>query len=101
MRTSEHGFPCTRTAESVRVSAMRWFVPVVIAAGLSGAGAADPSAPAADVTVTGEVVETSCYIRMGAKGESHRKCAELCVTAGIPLAVLDEASDVLVWIGAD
>jgi len=52
-------------------------------------------------TVTGEVVETSCYIRMGARGESHRKCAEMCADNGIPLAVLDEENDRIVWVGAD
>ncbi|HKQ62880.1 MAG TPA: hypothetical protein VJS92_16425 [Candidatus Polarisedimenticolaceae bacterium] len=63
---------------------------------LAALGATD-----AKVTVTGEVVETSCYVRMGARGEAHKKCAELCANNGIPLAVLDEDHDAVVWIGAD
>ncbi len=53
------------------------------------------------VVVSGEIVETSCYIRSGAKGESHRKCAELCARSGIPLALLDESNDTLIWLAAE
>lgn len=65
------------------------------------ASAIPTTAPHASDSVTGEVVETSCYVRSGAKGESHRKCAEMCARGGIPLAVLDENSDRLVWIAAE
>lgn len=50
--------------------------------------------------LTGEIVETSCYVRTGAKGLSHKKCAQLCAKAGIPLALLDEANDRIVWLAA-
>ena len=53
------------------------------------------------VTVTGEVIETSCYIRTGAKGESHRKCAQRCADNGIPLALLDDESGKLIWLAAE
>lgn len=65
------------------------------------AGAIPWTAPLASDSVTGEVIETSCYVRSGAKGESHRKCAEMCARGGIPLAILDEKADRIVWIAAE
>lgn len=59
------------------------------------------SASVTEGRVTGEVVESSCYVRSGARGESHRKCAELCARGGIPLAILDEREDRIVWIAAE
>jgi hypothetical protein len=44
------------------------------------------------VTVKGEVIDTYCYVLMGAKGESHRQCAIDCVKAGIPAGLLEEGS---------
>lgn len=52
-------------------------------------------------SVTGEVIETSCYVRTGARGESHAKCAELCARRGIPLAILEEDADRVVWIAGE
>lgn len=52
-------------------------------------------------SVTGEVIETSCYVRTGARGESHAKCAELCAKRGIPLAILEEGADRVVWIAGE
>ena len=52
------------------------------------------------VTVTGEVIETSCYIRTGARGVSHRKCAEICAKAGIPLALLEDGTEQVIWLAA-
>ena len=40
--------------------------------------------------VTGEIIDSACYIKMGAKGESHRDCAQKCGDAGIPLALLED-----------
>jgi hypothetical protein len=45
---------------------------------------------AQSVTVKGEVIDTYCYVLMGAKGESHRQCAIDCVKAGIPAGLLEE-----------
>ena len=53
------------------------------------------------VTVTGEVIETSCYIRMGAKGESHKKCAQMCAKSGIPLALLEDGTEKVIWLAAE
>ncbi len=43
-----------------------------------------------EVTVTGEVIDSSCYIKMGAKGMDHKECAMSCAKAGIPLALLED-----------
>ncbi|MCS6951786.1 MAG: hypothetical protein RMK57_01785 [Bryobacterales bacterium] len=46
-------------------------------------------------TITGVIVDTACYIGHDAKGAGHAKCATLCAKAGIPLAVLEDASGLL------
>jgi hypothetical protein len=43
-------------------------------------------------TLSGELVDTKCYLGMDAKGASHQKCAIKCAKAGIPVGVLDEKS---------
>ncbi|MGH7556798.1 MAG: hypothetical protein ACREMD_03270 [Gemmatimonadota bacterium] len=55
--------------------------------------AADASAPAhaSEGEVVGYVIDTSCYLAQGLKGESHRQCAEICANQlGIALNVLDD-----------
>ena len=39
-------------------------------------------------TVEGELVDTHCYAKGGAKGEGHAKCGSACAQSGIPVAVL-------------
>lgn len=71
---------------------------VWVAAGfLSGAAASAGDAP---VTVTGEVIDSACYIKSGARGESHRACAQQCGDAGIPLALLEDGTNAVVWIAS-
>jgi hypothetical protein len=43
-----------------------------------------------EMTVTGEVVDVSCYLAHGTKGagEDHKACAEACAKAGGPLGIL-------------
>lgn len=53
------------------------------------------SAFAAEVTVTGLVVDTGCYMSHDTKGPKHVNCATACAKAGVPLAILDEASGTL------
>ena len=52
------------------------------------------------VTVTGEVVDSACYIKSGARGESHRVCAQKCGDAGIPLALVEDGTGVVIWIAS-
>ncbi len=62
----------------------------------SALSAADP--PLA--TVTGEVIDSACYIKSGARGESHRACAQKCGDAGIPLAIVEDGTGNVVWIAS-
>ena len=52
------------------------------------------------ITVTGEVVDSACYIKSGARGESHRACAQKCGDAGIPLALVEDGTGVVIWIAS-
>jgi len=63
-------------------------------AAISGEGAGGK------VTVTGEVIDSACYIKMGAKGESHRECAQKCGDAGIPLALLEDKTGNVIWLAS-
>ncbi len=40
------------------------------------------------VTLTGQVVDVSCYTLHGASGPGHRECAQTCADKGIALGIL-------------
>ncbi len=46
------------------------------------AGAKSAAQPAAAVTLTGEVLDLSCYMGHGAKGAEHQSCANKCLLEG-------------------
>jgi len=46
-------------------------------------------------SVTGEVIDSACYIKSGAKGADHAKCAAGCAKNGIPLALLTDDGKVV------
>lgn len=48
-----------------------------------------------EMTMTSLVVDTGCYMSHNSKGEKHTTCAAACAKAGVPLALLDEASGTL------
>jgi hypothetical protein len=50
-------------------------------------------------TLSGEVIDSACYIKSGAKGVDHAKCAAGCAKAGIPLALLTDDGKV-VWLSS-
>src|SRR5690349_12310283 len=60
--------------------------------------AAKPAAKPA--VVTGEVIDSACYIKSGAKGADHVKCAQACAEAGIPLAILEDGTQKVVWVAS-
>jgi hypothetical protein len=49
------------------------------------------------VTLTGEVVDTTCYLLHDGRGPEHRDCAVACVEAGAPAAILDDRTHELVY----
>lgn len=48
------------------------------------------------VTVTGEIVDTWCYVTeiMFAQGTAHHQCAVWCAVGGIPVSILGEDGNV-------
>lgn len=45
-----------------------------------------------ELSFTGTVIDTGCHMAHDSKGEKHISCATTCAKAGVPLAILDEAS---------
>jgi hypothetical protein len=45
-------------------------------------------AEARPLTVTGEVVDVSCYTQLGKRGAAHRECGAKCVLAGAPVGLV-------------
>ena len=39
-------------------------------------------------TITGELVDTGCYLGHGARGEKHVSCATKCLQQGMPMGLL-------------
>jgi hypothetical protein len=55
------------------------------------AAAVDAKAnPAKVTTVVGEVIDLSCYLQIGKRGEKHRACGQKCVNSGQPVGLLAE-----------
>ena len=40
-------------------------------------------------TVTGEVVDVSCYLQLGKRGDAHVACGTRCINNGQPIGLLD------------
>lgn len=75
---------------------MRVGIAAAVLLGACAVRAVDPP----EVTVTGEVIDSACYIKSGARGESHRVCAQKCGDAGIPLALVEDGTGNVVWIAS-
>ena len=52
-------------------------------------------------TVTGEVIDVSCYLQLGKKGEKHIPCGTNCIKNGQPIGILDDKGDVWVIFGEE
>jgi hypothetical protein len=55
-----------------------------------GAAVDKKTNPGKVTTVTGEIIDFSCYLQIGKHGEKHRSCAQKCFTAGQPIGLLAE-----------
>jgi hypothetical protein len=51
-------------------------------------------------TVTGEVVDVSCYLQLGKRGEAHIACGTKCIANGQPIGIVD-AEDRLTIVMAE
>lgn len=72
------------------------WVGLLLAALIGVATAATAGKPG---TITGEVIDSACYIKQGARGPDHAKCAEGCARMGVPLALLTDDGQV-VWLSS-
>ena len=65
---------------------MRSLIILMALAGVAAPAAAQERA-AADTTITGQVVDLTCFAH-GQSGENHKTCAEACAKAGVQLGIL-------------
>jgi hypothetical protein len=54
---------------------------------------------AAEVTVTGEVLDMACYLDHGAHGAKHADCAKTCITNGLPVGLKSTDGKTYLLIG--
>lgn len=59
---------------------------------------ADELAYENEVTVSGEVLDLTCYMTDGKKGPRHKACAKLCAKKGLPMGLLTDAGEVYLLI---
>jgi len=52
------------------------------------AGVAKKPLPGKIVTVTGEIIDLSCYLQLGKHGEKHKPCGAKCIQNGQPVGLL-------------
>src|SRR5436305_1411799 len=50
------------------------------------------------VSVTGEVVDVSCYLQLGKRGPKHVDCGRKCVQAGQPGGLLDKEGNLYLLV---
>ena len=58
-------------------------------------------AAAKPTTLTGEVIDLSCYMGHGASGMDHAKCAQGCITKGMPVGFLTTDGIMYVILGSN
>ena len=65
---------------------------------LSGLSATAANAAAKRVSITGEIVDTWCYVSeiMFSQGTAHHQCAVWCAVGGIPVSIKDDNGDVFI-----
>jgi len=73
-------------------------VAALVAAVVAMAAGSSAQAAPKRVTVTGEIIDTWCYVTeiMFAQGTAHHQCAVWCAVGGIPVSILGEDGNVYV-----
>ena len=59
-------------------------------------GAANRGLTGKPATVVGEVVDVSCYMQLGKRGEAHIPCGTNCVQNGAPIGLVDAKNDLFI-----
>ncbi len=75
---------------------LSFFAPIALALGLLFH--ASPTLAQEDITVSGEVLDMTCYLHKGSKGRRHRACAEMCAEKGLPIGILTDDEEVYLLI---
>ena len=60
----------------------------------NGASVSGKPNPGKNVSVTGEIIDLSCYLQLGKHGEKHVACGKKCITNGQPIGLLDNSGNV-------
>jgi hypothetical protein len=73
---------------------MKRFAAVLGVVLLMGAPLAAQGAAAApdSITITGQVVDLTCYTLKGASGANHKQCAQACADKGMTLGILADGT---------
>jgi hypothetical protein len=50
--------------------------------------------PGRAVTVTGEILDLSCYLQLGKHGDKHASCGKKCIANGEPIGLVTKAGQV-------
>ena len=53
------------------------------------------------INVTGQVIDTGCYIAHGGQGADHAACAATCAKNGVPLAIVDSSGKIYMPVAVD
>jgi hypothetical protein len=64
--------------------------------------AGDPKAAtvAGEQTLQGELVDLTCYLDHGARGERHKACGTACALKGLPIGLLGKDDTITLVVGA-
>ena len=52
-------------------------------------------------TITGDIIDPSCWVMNGAKGEAHKECMVACAKAGQTLAILEKKTNKVYILAAE
>jgi hypothetical protein len=57
--------------------------------------------PGKIVTVTGEIMDLSCYLQLGKHGDKHKPCGTKCLQAGQPIGLLTKSGAIYMLMEED
>jgi hypothetical protein len=77
------------------------FLFVIVSCSSAIAGGKKPDMAAKETTISGEVVDVSCYLAHGAKGADHQSCAVSCAKAGGPVGIVSDKGKLYVSVMPD
>jgi hypothetical protein len=61
-----------------------------------GAGVDKKPQPGKPITVTGEILDLSCYLQLGKHGEKHKACGTKCIQNNQPIGLLTKDGTVYI-----